>query len=595
MEELTKNIVESGLLIDAGDHYDLTGPLPPLAIPASLQDSLMARLDRLASVREVAQIGAAIGREFPYELIRAIADVDEDTLRDTLEQLSESELIFRRGTPPNATYQFKHALVQDAAYESMLKSRRQHLHAEIAKVLAENYRELTERQPELLAHHYTQAGLSEPAVEHWQAAAERAIGRSAYQEAIEQLDQALTQLANLPADAARDERELELHVMKCGPLLPVKGYASREAEETSARALALCRSVGDSDTFFPAMYARWAVNYVKSEQKEVFELSREYLQRANSVNYDAAQIVGNRIHAVALLLRGDVEEAYAHAHQALDLYVPDKHEQLVSRFGQDLKVQAINYLSVAGALLGKTDEVMALAAEAIDHARRLNHVNTLAYALWHVGVWLPSIIRDAETVHHYGTELLELTREQRLGFWEALGRPFITIYDHAKSQAEAAVETEQALDFLRSKYNCLLIVPEMLCRVGEAYLDAGLTDEAERTLNEAAALMKRTGEVYWEPELYRVRGRLAAMNASQDSEEPVRELQKAIEIARKKSMKLLELRASTDLARLCTERSDETKAMEILSPLYDSFEQGFDKPDLQDAKVVLEALQVERG
>jgi len=595
VEELTKNIVESGLLIDAGDHYDLTGPLPPLAIPASLQDSLMARLDRLACVREVAQMGAAIGREFSYELIRAIADVDEDTLRDTLEQLSESELIFRRGTPPNATYQFKHALVQDAAYESMLKSRRQHLHAEIAKVLAERYRELTERQPELLAHHYTQAGLSEPAVEHWQAAAERAIGRSAYQEAIEQLDQALTQLANLPADEVRDKRELELHVMKCGPLFPVKGYASREAEETSARALALCRSVGDNDTFFPAMYARWAVNYVKSAQTEIFELSREYLQRANSVDYDAARIVGNRIHAVALLLRGDVEDAYAHAHQALDLYVPDKHELLGSRFGQDLKVQAINYLSVAGALLGKPDEVTTLAAEAIEQARRVNHVNTLAYALWHVGVWLPSILRDSQTVHRYGTELRELTREQRLGFWEAFGSPHIAINGYGRTRAEAAVETEQTLDFLRSKYNCLLLVPEILCRVGEAYLDAGLIREAERALNEAAGLMKQTGEVYWEPELYRARGRLAAMNARRDSEEPVREFQKAIDIARKKGMKLLELRASTDLARLWVERGDETKATEVLSPLYDSFEQGFDKADLQDAKVVLEALQGGRG
>lgn len=595
VEELTKNIVESGLLVDAGDHYDLAGPLPPLAIPASLQDSLMARLDRLASVREVAQMGAAIGREFSYELIRAIADVDDDTLLDTLDRLSESELIFRRGTPPNSTYQFKHALVQDAAYGSLLKSRRQLLHAQIAEILAERYGELIERQPELLAHHYTQAGLAEPAVKHWQAAAGRAIGRSAYQEAIEQLDQALAQLDKLPADEARDKRELELHVMKIGPLFPVKGYASREAEETSARALALCRSVGDNDDFFPAMYARWAVNYVKSEQKEIFELSREYLQRANAVNYDAARIVGNRIHSVALLLRGDVKDAYAHAHKALDLYDPQVHGPLLSRFGQDLKVQAINYLSVSGALLGKTDVVITLAAEAIDHARRVNHVNTLAYALWHVGVWLPSIIRDSETVHRIGTELLELTREQRLGFWEAFGSPHIAMYGHGKTRAEAAVETEQTLDFLRNRYNCLLTVPEMLCRVGEAYLDAGLTRDAERALNEAAGLMKKTGEVYWEPELYRIRGRLAATKANKHSKEPEREFHKAIDIARKKGMKLLELRASTALARLWAERGDEEKAIEMLSPLYDSFEQGFDKPDLQDAKIVLDALHAGRG
>ena len=591
VEELTKNVVESGLLIDAGDHYDLAGPLPPLAIPASLQDSLMARLDRLASVREVAQMGAAIGREFSYELIRAIADVDEDTLLDTLDRLSESELIFRRGTPPNATYLFKHALVQDAAYGSLLKSRRQHLHAQIAKVLTERYRELAERQPELLAHHYAQAGLAEPALEHWQAAAQRAIGRSAYQEAIEQLDQALVQLEKLPADEARDKRELELHVMKFGPLFPVKGYASREAEETSARALTLCRSVGDNDTYFPAMYARWAVNYVKSSQKEIFDLSLEYLQRANEVNYDAARMVGNRIHAVALLLRGDVEDAYAHARKALDIYDPAEHGALLSRFGQDLKVQAINYLSVSGALLGKIDEVEAIAAEAIEHAHRVNHVNTLAYALWHVGVWLPSIIRDSEAVHRHGTELLQLIREQRLGFWEAFGRPHIAINGYGKTPAEAAIEAEQALERLRGKYRCLLTVPELLCRIGDAYLDAGLVGDAERTLNEAAGLMKQTGEVYWEPELYRARGRLAAMTTEGFSEKAVVEFQKAIDIARKKGIKLLELRAATALARLWIERGDDAKAWEVLSPSYDSFEQGFDKPDLQDAKKILDALR----
>jgi len=590
VEELTKNVLESGLLIDRSNRYELAGLLAPLAIPASLQDSLMARLDRLAPVKEIAQIGAAIGREFSYELLRTISAREEGDLRDALEQLADAELIFRRGVLPNATYVFKHALVQDAAYASLLKSRRQQLHAEIAGALLELHPELVGTQPELLAHHFTQAGLAEPALEHWQAAAQRAIGRSAYPEAIEHLDQALAQLAHLPPGKAREKRELELQVTKLGPLFPTKGYGSPEVDETSARALVLGRTAGDNKTLFPTLYARWAYQYIKSDQKEMFDLSREYLERATAEGDDAACMVGHRTHAVALLFRGEVEAARDHARQALQLYVPDRHIPLVARFGQDLKVQAINYTALSEALLGNIEDALALGTEAIAHAKKLNHANTLVYALWHIGVWLAVMVRDTQAVHRYGSELLELARAHRLRFWEAITLPYVAINGYGKSRAEAAADAKSALDIWRYDHNGAMIVPEVLCRIGEAYLDAGDTSEAGRALTEATTLMEQGGEVYWESELYRLRGRLAAVTDGNNSRAAIAEYERAISIARERHTKLLELRAATDFAGLLTKHGDRIKAKEQLSRVYDWFSGGFDKPDLMEAKTMLEKL-----
>jgi class 3 adenylate cyclase/tetratricopeptide (TPR) repeat protein len=590
VEELTKNVLESGLLKKVGGQYELTGPLAPLAIPASLQDSLMARLDRLAPVREVAQIGAAVGREFAYDLMQGITGKDEIVLRDALEQLTESELIFRRGTPPNATYVFKHALVQDAAYASMLKSRRQQLHASIAGVLKKLHPELEETQPELLAYHYTRAGLSEPAVEYWQVAAKRAISQSAYPEAIEQLDMALEQLAHLPPGRERDKRELELQVMKFGPLFPTKGYASPELVETSSRALVLGRTVGDNKTLFPTLYARWTSHYVPSEQTELLELSREYLERAIAEDDDAAFMVGHRLHATSLLFRGEVEKSRRHANEALQKYIPEQHTPLHARFGQDLKVTAITYVAICDALLGNVEDALTLRAECLTHARNLNHTNTLAYALWFAGSWLSSIVRDTQGVHQYGTELLELARDHRLNFWTGMGRMHVAINGYGKTRAEAVADAEEAVEVWKREHDGRVWLPEILCRIGEAYLDEGIASECERVLSEATDLMARSGEVLWESELYRLRGRLAAISLKHNPEAAVAEYERAISIAQGRNTKLLELRAATDFARLLAERVDRSSAKELLHPVYSSITGPVDIPDVVEAKAVLDEL-----
>ena len=284
VEELTKMVLESGLLREGEERYELTGPLPPLAIPATLHDSLMARLDRLATVKDVAQLGATIGRTFAYELLQAVSPLDEATLQHGLRQLVEAELVYQRGVPPQATYTFKHALIQDAAYQSLLRSTRQQYHQRLAQVLVERFSETAETQPELLAHHYTEAGLSAQAIPYWQRAGQRALQRSAYAEAIGHLTTGLEVLQTLPDTPERAQHELALHVALGGALIGTKSYSAPEVEHSFARARALCQQLGETPEFFHILYGLWHALYVGGKLQTARELAEQCLHLAQRAN-----------------------------------------------------------------------------------------------------------------------------------------------------------------------------------------------------------------------------------------------------------------------------------------------------------------------
>jgi predicted ATPase len=294
VEELTKTVLESGLIEDAGDHYELAGPLPPLAIPATLHEPLLARLDRLAPVREVAQIGAALGREFSYELLAAVAPLDEPRLSDSLDQLVSSELVFRHGTPPEATYRFKHALVQDAAYGTLLKSRPQQLHARIAKVLEGQFPETARTQPELLAHHSMQAGLMEQAVEYWTKAGQLSLARSAMLEAVAQLMRGLEVLRSLPEGPERNRRELDLQVALGRALTATKGWAAPEVGSAYARGRELCLQEAGAPQFTQVLSGLFAYNLHCGRAKVAHEIAEDMLRLAERQQDPAAQVAGHR-------------------------------------------------------------------------------------------------------------------------------------------------------------------------------------------------------------------------------------------------------------------------------------------------------------
>jgi class 3 adenylate cyclase len=272
VEELTKTILESGLLIDAGDRYVLRGPLPPLAIPSTLHASLLARLDRLAAVKDVAQTAAAIGRQFSYSLIAAVAGIPEQDLRAALAQLVAAELVFQRGLAPDAKYLFKHALVQDAAYASLVRSRRQQLHAQIARALEEQFPDVVASEPEVLAHHFTAAGLTERAVHYWQRAGQQASDRSAYLEATKHFNTGIELLKTLPDTPARNQQELALHIALGAALIVTKGHASVEVERAYLKARELCHGMGDTSELVPILFGLWRCYVARPQLRTAREL-----------------------------------------------------------------------------------------------------------------------------------------------------------------------------------------------------------------------------------------------------------------------------------------------------------------------------------
>ena len=417
LEELTRTMLELGLLTDAGDHYELAGPLPPLAIPANLHDSLMARLDRLAPVKELAQIGAVIGREFSHELIAAVADRPREQLESGLDQLVASELVFRRGAPPDAAYSFKHSLVKDVAYQSLLKSRRQQLHARVAQVFEERFPGVVESQPELLAYHLTEAGLDARAADAWARAGRAALGRSAMREAANSLSRAVGLLRGMPSSPDRQRLELELLGGLGVALTNTLGPASSEAEAAHERAAHLSQELGDREGRFRARWNLWRVYNVRSEFDSAVAVGDALLAEAQA-DGDADHEVQAR-HALfsSCLFRGDLEANRHHVDRALALYEVDRHgTQALTFGGHDARECALSSGSTALFLLGYPERALARNAEGIAHAHALGQPQVVAHALnW--GSMLPQLAGEFEELDRRTILLARLADEHGLAIY----------------------------------------------------------------------------------------------------------------------------------------------------------------------------------
>jgi tetratricopeptide (TPR) repeat protein len=379
---LTKMVLESGLLREQAERYELTGPLPPLAIPATLHDSLMARLDRLATVKSLAQLGATLGSEFSYELLQAVSSWDEGTLHRGLHQLVAAEFLYQQGLPPQATYRFKHALIQDAAYQSLLKSTRQQYHQRIAQVLEARFPEVCETQPELVAHHYTQAGLTEQAVRYWQQAGQHAARRSANQEAVRHLRTGLALLATRPDTPARTQQELDLH-MALGPvLMAIKGHAAAEVEQTYTRAWALCQQLGETPQRFPALRGLWRFYQDGGRLATAREVAAQLLSLAQRQHDATRRMVAHVSLGNTLAWMGAFTAARPHLEQGIALTDPEEQRTLALRYGQAPGVQCLYYAARTLWCLGAPDQGLARSQAACTLARELEHPPSLAAALY---------------------------------------------------------------------------------------------------------------------------------------------------------------------------------------------------------------------
>jgi class 3 adenylate cyclase len=381
VEEMTKAILESGQLKALDGHYELTKPFSTFTIPATLQDSLMARLDRLVTGKVIAQLGAAIGRQFAYDLLYTVSQLDEATLQRELKRLVEAELVYQRGLPLQSTYVFKHALIQDAAYASLLKSTRQQYHQRIAQVLETQFPETTETQPELLAHHYTEAGFIEQAVGYWQKAGQSASERSAHVEAITHLRQGLALLQPLPETPQRLQREVHMYIALGASLIATKGWAAPEVRETYTYAQQLCQSLEDSSQLFPVLRGLWNYYLVRAELKTAHALGEQLLTLAEQVQDTAMLVAAHRALGSTLLWLGAVASSHPHFAQGIALYDSQQHRASAFLYREDAGVMCHIYTAWTLWYLGSPDQGLARSHEAIALAQQRAHPYSLSFAL----------------------------------------------------------------------------------------------------------------------------------------------------------------------------------------------------------------------
>jgi TOMM system kinase/cyclase fusion protein len=589
VEELTKMVLESGLLQEREERYELTGSLPPLAIPATLHDSLMARLDRLATVKALAQLGATLGREFAYDLLQAVSLWDEATLQRGLHQLVEAEFLYQQGLPPQATYVFKHALIQEAAYQSLLRSTRQQYHQRIAQVVESRFPELCETQPELLAHHYTEADVLGQAIPYWQRAGQRAIERSANVEAISHLNKGLELLATLPDTAEHTQHELTLQTVLGSSLMTIKGFAAPEVERVYTRARALCRQVGETPQLFPVLWGLWLFYEVRGELQTAREFAEQLLSLAQRQQDPALLLTAYRAMGQTVYWQGELARARAYLEQGIALYDPQRHRSLAFDYSQDAGVGLRTFVAHVLWYLGYPDQAVERIQEALTLAGELSHSFSLAHALDHAG-WLHQYRREERLAQEQAEADMVLCREQGFAFFLANGTIMHGWALAAQGRrAEGMPQMRQGMATLRA-IGVGLLLPRDHTMLAEVYGESDQAEEGLRLLAEALATTHQQGSQLWEPELYRVKGELLLRQPVPDAPEAESCFHQALDSARRQEAKSLELRAAMSLSRLWQQQGKRAEARALLAPIYGWFTEGFDTTDLREAKALLEAL-----
>jgi TOMM system kinase/cyclase fusion protein len=608
VEELTKAVLESEVLREADGRYELTSPLPTLAIPATLQDSLMARLDRLVTAKGLAQLGATLGRQFSYELLRAVAQLDELTLQRELERLVHAELLYQRGLLPQATYLFKHALIQDAAYQSLLRSTRQQYHQRIAQVLEAQFAETIETQPELLAHHYTEAGLISQAIPYWQQAGQKAVERSANVEAISHLTKGLEWLKTLPDTPERAQQELTLQIALGVPLTATEGWGAPRMGQAYARARELCQQVGDTPQLCSALIGLWAFYLARSEPRTARELGEQLLRLAQRVQDPALLLEAHVALGNTLVWLGEFAPAHAHLEQGIALYNPQQHRSHIFLYGHDPGAWCLGFAAWALWHLGYPDQALTRSHEALTLAQGASHPRILANALGYAAE-LHQLRREVQATQELAEAEMLLSREHGFMFFLAEATCFRGWALAEQGQGEEGIaQIRQGLAAWRAT-GAEIKWTYYLTLLAEAYGKAGHVDKGLTVLAEALTILDKSGERRWEAELYRLYGELSLHIGEADTgragdkhilsdssmprvpvSSPQEAFQKAVDIARKQQARSLELRAAMSLSQLWQQQGRGAEARQLLGEIYGWFTEGFDTADLQEAKALLETL-----
>jgi class 3 adenylate cyclase/predicted ATPase len=595
VEEITKSVLEA-VGEGAAERAVAAIPSPSVAVPASLHASLMARLDRLGSAKEVAQIGAVIGREFSHALLVAVVRKPEAELQMALDRLIAAGLLFRQGALPYASYLFKHALVQDAAYGTLLRERRRALHARIAQTLESQFPEIAESRPELLARHSSEAGLIEKAAALWGKAGQRSLHRSALVEACSQLTRALDQIAALPATPALRREQIKLQVALINPLTHIRGYAAPETKAAmeQARLLieqaeALGEAPEDPLLLFSVLYSFWIANQIAFNGDALRELATQFLGLAEKQRATVPLMIGHRLMGNALLMAGKVTGGRAHYDQVVALYNPLEHRGLVTRFGQDVRVSALSFRSWALWILGYPVAALVDADHAVKDAREIGQAATLMFALQ---VTLVAFVHcgNYAAANAEVDELVALADEKGSLYWKAQGMLMRgCLFAMTGKVSDAVQMITSGLTAFRST-GSTWCTPANLSFLALAYAELDQFDDARRCIDEAMATAETTGERWYEAEVNRRAGEIALLSSEPDAAKAQAYFERALAVARKQQAKSWELRGAMSMARLWRDQGKPKQARELLAPVYGWFTEGFDTRDLKEAKALLDEL-----
>ena len=589
LEELTKTVLESGELECNDDVYTLRGSLPSLAIPESLQDSLMARLDQLSRVKELAQLAATVGRQFSHELLAAASGLSQAELDIAIDKLLDAELIFRHGTAPEYTYEFKHAMVQEIAYQTLLKRTRQRYHLRIAGLLENQFAETVENNPEMIAHHYSEAQEPDNAAIYWYKAGQKATSRSANLEAIDHIHQGLQMIALMPESVDRAKRELELQIALAVPLTSVEGYASPEVRQTYTRARELCLQIGDTPQLFPSLYGMWRFYLLRADYAVARELSQQLIDIANNTKDPVFCAAAPRSIGATCFYQGELSDSRQFLEQVFVLETANEHRSRALSFDVvDVEVVSHSYNAWTLWLLGYPEQALQESSKAIELANQLNHQFSIALATSFAS-WVHQFCGDKNATQCAAEEALALSQKYGFKFWVGWAKIMQTWSVTDDNYDEAIEQTEQGLSEWQVT-GSKLGQSYFLTLLAETAMAVGQFEKSLKVLEEAQEFADLTNERFWQAEIHRVKGELLVLSPSLLDISAESCFNKALDVAESQQSKSLELRAVMGLYRL-HQKSENTARLEhtyqILENVYNSFDEGFETSDLIEAESLI--------
>ena len=591
VEELTKMVLESGLLVEGEKSFQLTGALTPLAIPSTLKDSLMARLDRISSVKEIAQLGSVIGREFSYKLLKNIAQIPEDQLTADLQKLVDKGMLYQQGVPPQAFYIFKHSLIQDTAYQSLLKRRRQLYHQRVAETIETHFTEMSLSQPEVLANHYTEAGLYEKSIAFWLRAVKLALDRYANHEANSHLKRGLEAIQKLPSSVNSKKQELEF-LMILGPALKnTHGYSSKEAVEVYEKAMELCREVGNDNQLFILITAQFWANLISAQFDKTQTIIEKLLKLAADSGQSDQWIEAQLYAGVHNFFIGKPQLALKNFKQVIETYDRKSHAHLVKRYDQDVGVWGMCLSARALWMLGFPEQSLQHVIQGLQLAKELSHPYSLAFA-YALLAGIYQLRREPQQVLANAEKAIEISKAYGFLWIKVMG---VAWYGWALAQMGKAEEGIRKLLTVKDAFNSADSpsqgYPHFLSFLAEAYICNKQYPQALKCVNLALEIIKTKGERWYEAELNRLKA-VVLQNQKQEKDAENFFLN-AIKIARKQNAKSWEIRAATSLTRLFLIQGESDKVQALIGPLLTWFSEGLETADLVDARLLLQESVME--